>query len=177
MNLYVLLCLPCHQFATMESKGSCRCGRVKFTVQLTGPAPFMVCNCSRCVKCQGPWNPNLLGDTRSFRLVEGPEFVKTYQAREEDGSLSNHERKFCSECGSHLWAFDSRWPDVIHPVASAIDTELPVPPCYRHIMMGDKKTWIPASAEQMKIEQAFERYPDKSLEQWHKEKGMYHPTK
>lgn len=41
-----------------------------------------------------------------------------------------------------LWAWDPRWPDLIHPFASAIDTELPVPPERTHLMLSSKASWV-----------------------------------
>jgi hypothetical protein len=32
--------------------------------------------------------------------------------------------RFCSVCGSALWVWDPRWPERVHPFASAIDTDL-----------------------------------------------------
>ena len=44
-----------------------------------------------------------------------------------------------------LWLWDATWPELIHPFASAIDTDLPVVPeevemvC---VMGGSKKAWV-----------------------------------
>jgi hypothetical protein len=45
-----------------------------------------------------------------------------------------------SVCGSALWVWDPRWPELVHPFASAIDTELPVPPKRNHMMLSSKPT-------------------------------------
>ena len=44
-------------------------------------------------------------------------------------------------CGSALWLYDKRWPDLVHPFASAIDTPLPVPPRSTHLMLI-KAPWV-----------------------------------
>ena len=41
-------------------------------------------------------------------------------------------------CGSALWVWDPRWPDLVHPFASVIDTELPVAPERTHLMQASK---------------------------------------
>lgn len=54
------------------------------------------------------------------------------------GELSPLERHFCKLCGSMLSIWDPRWPELIHPFASAIDTELPIPPERTHLMLASK---------------------------------------
>ena len=64
-----------------------------------------------------------------------------------------------------LWVWDPRWPDLVHPFASAIDTGLPVPPERTHLMLGSKASWVvPAVGADDKT---FDLYPDESLAQWH----------
>ncbi len=46
---------------------------------------------------------------------------------------STARRHFCKKCGSALWLWDPGWPELVHPFASAIDTDLPVPPERTHI--------------------------------------------
>ena len=87
---------------------------------------------------------------------------------ERDGKQvkSRHHRMFCRECGSHLWAAHEAWPDLVHPVASAIDTELPAAPSLVHMMLGSKASWVPveAGAEH----ETFDAYPELSLAEWHR---------
>ncbi len=74
---------------------------------------------------------NLGGDARTLK-VKGAKHLGTYHAvmREEGkrATRSKAERRFCLKCGSALWLWDPRWPELIHPHASAIDTPLPKPP-------------------------------------------------
>ena len=60
--------------------------------------------------------------------IEGEEHISVYRAKLEDGGESSGERSFCRHCGSALWLWDPRWPELVHPQASAIDSELPEPP-------------------------------------------------
>ena len=53
-------------------------------------------------------------------------------------------RSFCKICGTALWGWHPDWPDLLHPFASAIDTDLPVPPARSHIMLDFKAPWVGA---------------------------------
>ena len=66
--------------------------------------------------------------------------------------------------------FDPRWPDLIHPFASAIDTPLPNAPECQHIMLKFKANWVRVDGPS--TEQRFEEYPDQSLEDWHRGHGL-----
>jgi hypothetical protein len=89
-------------------------------------------------RAAGGFAINLGGRFRSLK-VDGGEHIRVYRARVGDTGdgpgLSPLERRFCGECGSMLWCWDPRWPDLVHPFASAIDTELPVPPERTHLML------------------------------------------
>jgi len=129
-------------------RGSCHCGAVLFSVQSHHPYPFNFCYCSICRKTAGGggYAINLGADFNSLE-IEGEENVKTYRARiKRDGSPkateSLAERKFCGECGSALWLWDPRWPELVHPHASAIDTDLPIAPEKTHLMLKSKASWV-----------------------------------
>ena len=86
-----------------------------------------------------------MGDTPTLR-IEGGEHLAVYQAT-IDGRTSTAMRHFCRRCGSHLWLWDPRWPELVHPLASAIDTELPATPERVHLMLGAKPAWCPVPDE------------------------------
>ena len=77
---------------------------------------------------------------------------------------------FCAECGSSLWCWDERWPELIHPFASAIDTPLPSAPERVHLMLGSKADWVPLLTEAM--DKTFEGYPEESIADWHERLGL-----
>lgn len=106
--------------------------------------------------------------------VEGGEGLGSFSAAiEEDGrcAVSEAERRFCRSCGSPLWLFDGRWPDLVHPHASAIDVALPVPPARTHIMLDFKADWV--GAEIAAGDERFARYPSLSIEDWHRTRGLW----
>lgn len=159
----------------MKLAGSCHCGSVRFSVESPHPYPFNLCYCSICRKTAGGggFAINLGADYNSLD-VQGREHVSVYRARlsddEGDESLSEGRRSFCARCGSALWVWDSRWPALLHPFASAIDTPLPVPPERTHLMLGSRASWVrPCTGTNDKC---FDEYPDESLAEWHERLGL-----
>lgn len=158
----------------MKLDGSCHCGAVRFRLESSEPAPFMRCYCSICRKTAGAggYAINLGGDHRTFEIVQGRDDVSVYQARlhDEGGKISEARRHFCKLCGSPLWVWDPRWPDLVHPHASAIDTPLPEPPSVDHMMVGSKANWVPVQARDG--DRCFDEYPEESLAEWHRRNGI-----
>jgi hypothetical protein len=69
-----------------------------------------------------------------------------------------------------LWLWDHHWPELIHPFASAIDTELPEPAEMVCIMESSKPTWM-RWPEGKKSTHTL--YNKDSLEEWHKKHGYF----
>jgi hypothetical protein len=160
---------------TMHLEGSCHCGTVQFQLESTHPYPYQRCYCSICRKTQGGggYAVNLGGDARTLQ-VTGKEAISVYHARLPDGDggykASSAERHFCKLCASALWLFSPAWPELIHPFASAIDTELPVPPEHTHLLLDSKAGWVEAAVKPG--DQAFDQYPKESIAQWHQRLGL-----
>ena len=156
----------------MKLEGSCHCGKVTFTLEAPSPVPYMRCYCSICRKVAGGggYAINLGGDARTME-IKGAAHIKVYETSPEASTRSAQcGRRFCGHCGTALWHYDPRWPDLIHPFASAIDSELPPPPASTHIMLGSKANWVePAVGPD---DETFDVYPNKSLSDWHKEHGF-----
>ncbi len=153
----------------MHLQGSCHCGAVSFELDSSEPVPYQRCYCSICRKTSGGggFAINLGGNADTLR-VRGEEHVRIYQAMlERDGTRvqSSHQRHFCSRCGSHLWAWNEDWPALVHPVAGAIDTELPKPPAHVHMMVDSRASW--AELEGKPDDPRFDEYPEQSLTDWH----------
>ena len=154
----------------MQLKGSCHCGAVKFEVKSYAPVPYMRCYCSICRKTAGGggYAINLGASTKSLK-VRGRKAITRFHAK-IDGKKSPGERSFCSKCGSALWNWDPRWPELIHPFASAIDSKLPKAPQHVHILLDSKADWVPVEAKAR--DRKFDEYPDQSLEEWHRAHGL-----
>jgi hypothetical protein len=154
----------------MLLKGSCHCGAVHFTVESPHPYPYNLCYCSICRKTAGGGGYAInLGATSESLAVDGREHVSIYLAS-IDGKESPAERHFCSRCASALWVYDPRWPELLHPFASAIDTPLPVPPERTHLMLGSKADWVVVNAGPN--DKQFDEYPDESIAEWHARHGV-----
>lgn len=158
-------------------KGACRCGAVHFTCDSHTPQPFMLCYCSICRKTDGGggYAVNLGADSRTL-LVEDPEgALAVFRAEIRDGDgrceISTAERNFCARCATALWLYDPRWPELLHPFASAIDSELPVPPARVHMMLRFKPSWVDPRIGP--DDAVFEDYPEQSIEAWHKSRGLW----
>lgn len=111
--------------------------------------------------------------------VTGKRYLGIYRARmEEDVDTkaysSDARRYFCSRCGSALWVWDPRWPELVHPHAGAIDTPLAAPPEKFHIMLGSKAPWV--KVEGGPNDPHYEQYLDMSLAEWHEAKGLTSPS-
>jgi hypothetical protein len=154
--------------------GSCHCQAVRFRCESRHPVPYQRCYCGICRKAGGGGGflINIEADATTL-VVEGREHVEVYRAEiERDGVTrpSRHERHFCVRCGSHLWAFNSRWPELLHPVAGAIDTALPAPAARVHMMVGSKAPWVDVDCADG--DESFDEYPARSLADWHRDHGL-----
>lgn len=159
----------------MKLEGSCHCQAVRFTLESPHPYPFNLCYCGICRKTSGGggFAINLGGDAATLR-VTGEDAIRVYRAVFTNSSgktqESSAERRFCGRCGSPLWLWDPRWPELVHPVASAIDTELPTPPERTHLMLGSKAGWVEPALGPRDLR--FDGYPEESIAEWHRRLGL-----
>jgi hypothetical protein len=160
----------------MRLEGSCHCGAVRFQLESAHPYPFMRCYCSICRKTAGSggYAINLSGDHRTLE-IRGKKDIAVYRARVPDEDTgrrrrSSGRRHFCKRCGSALWLWDPQWPDLVHPHASAIDTDLPVPPEHTHIMLASKASWVEVQSKRR--DKKFDEYPKELIAAWHQRLGL-----
>jgi hypothetical protein len=160
----------------MRLEGSCHCQAVRFHLESPHPYPFNLCYCSICRKTAGSGGFAInLGGRFDTLHVEGRQHLRVYRAwlREDGGSeprRSPAERHFCGVCGSALWLWDPRWPDLVHPHASAIDTPLPKPPERTHLLLDSKAPWVEVRADPQ--DKRFDGFPDESIAEWHERLGL-----
>jgi len=155
-------------------EGSCHCGAIRFRLESHTPYPYQRCYCSICRKTAGGggYAINIMGDARTLK-VQGRTAI--YHARICDAQghceTSSGERHFCPKCASALWMYDAQWPELVHPLASAIDTALPKPPNSVHLMLGSKAPWVEPQIGPEDV--CFDEYPEESIEQWHRSRGLW----
>jgi hypothetical protein len=160
----------------MKLKGTCHCKSVQFEVESYTPYPYMLCYCSICRKTAGGggYAINIMGQADTLK-VKGKQHLQIYHAimgkRKGKKIRSSGQRHFCKHCGSCLWMYDQQWPQWIYPFASAIDSKLPKPPERNHISLDYAANWceIPKG----KHEHHFARFPEESIEDWHKRHHLY----
>ncbi|KAI2837177.1 hypothetical protein CBS11350_8950 [Aspergillus niger] len=159
----------------MKLEGSCQCGSVEFALESSTPVPYQLCACSICRKVGGySGSVNLGGIADSLKIKKGKDLIKKYSAvmarGTPDEKICALERNFCSNCSTMLWLWDHHWPELIHPFASAIDTELPVPDEMVCLMENSKPAWVrwPEGKKQV-----YDVYPEDSLEDWHKKHNLF----
>jgi len=161
--------------ATLQ--GSCRCDAVRFRCQSHTPVPYQRCYCSICRKTDGGggYAINLGADSATMEVEDPQRAIRVFRAeiRQGDGSceVSTGERSFCSRCATALWLYSPEWPQLVHPFASAIDSELPPAPCATHLMLRFKPAWV--TLNQGPDDLVFEVYPEESLEDWHRRHGLW----
>ena len=155
----------------MQLEGSCHCGAVRFSLESAHPYPFNLCYCSICRKTTGGGGFAInLGGSHDTLSIKGEDHLRVYQAMvqypdEDKPHQSPARRHFCELCGSHLWLWDPRWPDLVHPLASAIDTPLPVPPERTHLLLDSKATWVQVRSDAQ--DKLYPEFPEESIAQWH----------
>eukprot|EP01128_Nolandella_sp_AFSM9_P011143 TRINITY_DN7860_c0_g1_i1.p1 TRINITY_DN7860_c0_g1~~TRINITY_DN7860_c0_g1_i1.p1 ORF type:complete len:435 (-),score=94.16 TRINITY_DN7860_c0_g1_i1:29-1333(-) len=158
--------------------GSCRCGKISFTANSFTPYPYQICHCSICTKASGSFAINIMAISATLK-VKGEEYLKVFNYNKAElgkpEDLSPHSRYFCGECGSHLYAINSSYPENFYPVASCIDTPLPVVPVSEqyHIMTVSKPKHI-ALPTGVTPANVFPGYPSGGgIAEWHQQRGRY----
>ena len=153
--------------------GSCHCGAVKFTLQSNTPVPYQMCGCTICRKIGSyAGSVNLGGIASTLHVLQGQKHIRKYYAVKDrnTGERFSSERNFCGECSTMLWLWDSAYPELINPFASAVDTEMPIPPSMVCIFEVDKPKWARWPEGEKTV---YQEYLEESLEDWHRKHGMY----
>src|SRR4026207_2238897 len=84
-------------------EGSCFCGAVQFTV--TGePAAMGYCHCESCrTWSAGPGNAFSLWQPESVKVTKGADKIGMF------AKTPKSERKWCKQCGGHLFTGHPHW--------------------------------------------------------------------
>ncbi len=155
----------------MRLEGSCRCGTISFSVDSHTPYPYQRCYGSICRKSAGGggYAINIMGLADTLK-VKGKGTLGVWNAP-IDGHKGSADRHHCKHCGTPLWVSDEQWPELVHPFASAIDTELPKAPSSVHLLLRDKASWVEPQIGPN--DDCFHGYPELSIEDWHKKHGLW----
>jgi hypothetical protein len=158
----------------MKLKGSCHCRAVRFRLQSETPVPYMHCHCSICRKTggSGGYGINIGGDAQSMKVSGEKNVARFHAFIREPGKRTKRSpawRHFCKQCGSQLWLWDPRWPELIYPYASAIDTPLPKPPEVVEASLNSKAEWVDVPTGKGHVH--CKTWPAESLRDWHVRHG------
>lgn len=161
----------------MLLEGSCHCRAVRFEVDADCPVPYQRCYCSICRKVGGGGGYAInLGAKADSLVLRGEAALRRYNAGIADASgrvvTSPAHRAFCGHCASALWVHDPRWPELIHPFASAVDTDLPAPPEIVCIMLRFAASWCEVPPRGGPGVRHYDEYPEESLHEWHRRHGL-----
>lgn len=115
-------------------KGFCECRAVQ--VDISGEIEdFSHCHCSQCRRLHGAAYATFAGvKLASLTYTSGEDKLTRYD------SSGDHQRYFCSVCGSNLGVTIDDEPDMMYVSMSIIEGDPPRPPAY-HIFVGSKAPW------------------------------------
>ena len=114
--------------------GHCECRKVSFETD-SEITDYSHCHCSQCRRMHGAAFATFAGVHREkFRYLSGESDLSIYQ------SSGNHNRVFCSVCGSNILVELTDYPDELFLSMSAIEGDPPRPTGY-HIYVGSKAAW------------------------------------
>lgn len=132
-------------------RGSCLCGGVAFEIARAA-GPFELCHCTRCRKASGSAFVAGLGVKREhFRLVQGRELIKSYEAPIRTAPPA-YRACFCSSCGSPVPDALSELPWLEVP-AGALDDDPELRPD-KHIFVEHKAPWVAIADELPQMDRA-----------------------
>jgi hypothetical protein len=136
--------------------GGCFCGVVRYRMQSVLDVGY--CHCSRCQRIHGaPVVAWCAVPEEDFELQGSPQAFR---------SSEHGTRYFCSRCGSHLYATDSRPPSpsvgtrLISVYVSTLDRPALVVPQV-HQWWADRVPWFDTRDDLLRVEDGQLPHPDK----------------
>ncbi|NQZ07502.1 MAG: GFA family protein [Algicola sp.] len=115
-------------------KGSCLCGKIHYQVNAE-LSDFGYCHCVSCQKASGSSYGANAGLSRdSFSLTDHESHLREFE------SSAGKFRAFCSNCGSPLYAYLSKSPDVIRIRLGSLDTPFDKR-CQAHTFVSENASW------------------------------------
>jgi len=114
--------------------GSCLCGAITYEVH-GELSDFGNCHCRSCRKTSGSaFGANAGAERTAFKLLSGADTLREYES--SPGKL----RVFCSRCGSPIYAYLTKSPDVLRIRLGSLDTPF-AKRARAHTFVSDKADW------------------------------------
>jgi len=114
--------------------GSCLCGAIAY--EIDGElSDFGHCHCRSCRKASGSaFGTNAGVDRAAFRLLSGKDTLREFES--SPGKI----RTFCSRCGSPMFAYLTKSPEVLRIRLGSLDTTVDAH-ARAHTFVSDKASW------------------------------------
>ncbi len=115
-------------------KGSCLCGHIEYQIS-SRLSHFGYCHCTSCRKASGSAHgPNAGIHKGDFSLSDPNSSLREYE------SSPGKFRVFCSNCGSPIYAYLAKTPDLIRIRLGSLDTPF-TENAKAHTFVSDKAPW------------------------------------
>lgn len=115
-------------------KGSCLCGKVRYEIE-GELSDFGYCHCRSCRKASGSAHAANAGVARrQFNVLDAESALREYE------SSPGKFRVFCSTCGSPIYAYLARTPDLIRVRLGTLDTPF-TKHAKAHTFVSHKAPW------------------------------------
>ena len=116
--------------------GGCLCGAVRYEVSGQPKASF-TCFCRDCQRAGGTESiQGFLVDKSSLRVVQGSP-KEIVRVADSGKAVTRH---FCAECGTHLYAFFQKMPELAGVRTCSLDQPSMVPPAMA-LFTGSAQPW------------------------------------
>ena len=115
-------------------QGSCLCGSIRYVID-GELSDFGYCHCTSCRKASGSAFGANIGVARSDLKLKDPDL----HLREFESSPGKI-RTFCAQCGSPIFAYLTRTPELVRIRLGSLDTDLGKT-AKAHTFVSDKADW------------------------------------
>ena len=126
-------------------RGACFCEAVQYEIEM--PTRMCVhCHCTMCRRLHGSaYTTWVILPSRQLHILSGKEKL-THYASSDHGS-----RDFCSVCGSELFGWSTRTPDLAYTVLANLEGEIDRDP-EAHLGFDTRVPWVAIDDDLPRIE-------------------------
>ena len=120
----------------MAIEGGCRCGAVRYTIELDRLPPVYACHCHQCQRWTGSAFSLQALLPEALLSVDGP--VAVYERKTEDRTST---QRVCATCHSRIYNTNTRRPGLAVVRAGTLDRSEELA-CVGHIFTGTRQRWF-----------------------------------
>ena len=114
--------------------GHCECEKISFEANCE-VSEYSHCHCSQCRRLHGAAYASFAKiELKYFKYLSNTDLLSSY------ASSGNHERIFCSNCGSNIMVILADYPETVYVAMGVINGDPKLPEPY-HIYVGSKAPW------------------------------------